>query len=84
MARQLYEARIRACATTPATVAGSSLSWRSEVAGPVVLEGDATPVVGVMIGLDHEPLAAPEEVDGPATDANVDLRTRDPVALAKA
>lgn len=39
----------------------------------VVLEGDQAMVVLVAVGFDHEAPGAPEEVDGEAADANVDL-----------
>jgi hypothetical protein len=45
----------------------------------VVLEGDRAAVVGPEVGFDHEALIAPEEVDGPATELDIDLGGREAV-----
>jgi hypothetical protein len=47
----------------------------------VVLEGDRAAVVGEEVGLDDDALRAPEEVDRPAAEPDVDLRAREVVAV---
>lgn len=54
-----------------------------KVALMVVLEGDAAAVGGPAVGLDCNPLGAPEEVDGPAADTDVDLGPRQTVAATE-
>src|SRR3954449_8968565 len=54
-----------------------------EVAGVVVLEGDRAAVVGPGVDLDHEPVGAPEEVDFPAAELDVDLGRRQAVAAVE-
>jgi hypothetical protein len=47
----------------------------------VVVEGDGAAVIGPVVGLDDDALAAPKEVDGPAAELDVDLGRRDAVAV---
>ncbi len=49
----------------------------------VNLEGDPAAVVVVEVGLDRDPLLAPEEIDGPAPHLDVDLRGGKFVAAAQ-
>src|SRR4051794_30249213 len=49
----------------------------------VVLEGDGAAVVGPGVDLDHEPLLAPEEVDFPTAELDVDLWRRQVVATVE-
>lgn len=54
-----------------------------EVAGVVVLEGDRAPVVGEAVDFHHETLRAPEEVDFPVAELDVDLGWRQAVTAAE-
>src|SRR5262245_19325294 len=53
-----------------------------EVSGVVVLEGDGAVVVEVAVGFGDEAGVAPEEINRPATDADVDLGRRQSGAAA--
>jgi hypothetical protein len=46
----------------------------------VGVEGDRAPVVVPKVGFDHQALGAPEEIDGPAAELDVDLGWLDAVA----
>lgn len=61
----------------------TSKGTKIEIAGPVVLEGLASPVVAKAIGFDDQSSLAPEEVNEMWADANVDLRRWQPVPLAQ-
>jgi hypothetical protein len=52
-----------------------------ELARVVVLEGDRASVVGPEVGLDYDALSAPEEVNLPAPELDVDLGWREAVAV---
>jgi hypothetical protein len=47
----------------------------------VGVEGDGAAVVGPVVGLDDHALLAPEEVDRPAAELDVDLGGRDAIAV---
>lgn len=52
-----------------------------EVAGVVGMKGDRAAVVGPEVGLDHDSLTPPEEVDRPAAELLVDLGRWDAIAV---
>jgi hypothetical protein len=55
-----------------------------QVSVMVVLKGLRATVVAVAIGLDDDALLAPEEVDDARSNPHIDLRRRQPMALAEA
>lgn len=54
-----------------------------EITSVIILEGDCPAMPAIAVGLDRDALVAPEEIDGPAADANVDLRVGKAAASAE-